>query len=435
MKQKTRGTSLMEIMVAVGILGGLSLTVARLVEMGTKSNKRTETSMDVYSIKNRIDQILLDKDACVATFTPIGITTAAGQNNAVTNVKNRAGNTIIKSGLPPPAGVGMGGTNNVYIESMFLRNTPAITTSSFNTFYFGYTLKTIGSASLTGTPMSITKFTEIQAYVNTSTRISDCYSAEGNAVNSAKKEFCEILGGTPGSTGSNVDSCNLSTPIVPNGSKIASTQWNENRYVNVAGDTMTGDLAVPAVTANTISGTNFCPGGNCKTSWATGACSANNMFYNDINAQGTPVCRSAPGLPINCSAGQFINTINTQGTPTCAQPSPIPAFENVTPVACTSDKFTKDNKYGTCAQPNLRGASVSTGARVYRADWVGSIDTRGWGGWASHIQPNGVDLVDLYCGGSGFIGAIRYTCSSSNTLYHCYNGSINNATVVGTVGW
>ena len=62
------GMSMVEIMVAAGLLGGLSLGVMRLMENSTKAAKTIEAKDEISMLTNQINDVLKNPNNCEATF-------------------------------------------------------------------------------------------------------------------------------------------------------------------------------------------------------------------------------------------------------------------------------------------------------------------------------------------------------------------------------
>lgn len=76
MKLNQSGFSLLEIMVAAALLGGLALTGAKLMENQTKSMKTVEVKAEYNAVLADIRSILAIEDSCLATFPGANATNA-----------------------------------------------------------------------------------------------------------------------------------------------------------------------------------------------------------------------------------------------------------------------------------------------------------------------------------------------------------------------
>jgi hypothetical protein len=84
---RERGIGLVEVLMAIGLLGGASLAFVKLQENMTRGQITTETKMSELELKRMISSSLLDRNACKTTFTGknIGATVSSIKNasNAV----------------------------------------------------------------------------------------------------------------------------------------------------------------------------------------------------------------------------------------------------------------------------------------------------------------------------------------------------------------
>jgi len=69
MTKNNRGFSLVEMMVVIGLLGGISLLVMNLTKQSTQSSTKYQFDSEIMLITNEINGILSDPDKCLTTFT------------------------------------------------------------------------------------------------------------------------------------------------------------------------------------------------------------------------------------------------------------------------------------------------------------------------------------------------------------------------------
>jgi len=67
--KNNRAFSLVELMVTIGLLGGLSLIVMNLTKESTKSSTKYQFDSEIILITNEINGILSDPNKCITTFT------------------------------------------------------------------------------------------------------------------------------------------------------------------------------------------------------------------------------------------------------------------------------------------------------------------------------------------------------------------------------
>ncbi len=88
MKLKNIGMGLIEIMIAVGLLGAASVGVMKLMDFQSKSNLRANTNVEINSAINLIQQALLSDKACEHTL-PTGDLRSNTTLNAIRNKADR----------------------------------------------------------------------------------------------------------------------------------------------------------------------------------------------------------------------------------------------------------------------------------------------------------------------------------------------------------
>ena len=117
---KQGGFSLVQVMVSVGIMGGLALAMMKMMENQTKQQKTIELKAEQGDIAAIIRQVLANKIACETTF--IGMSPGDTINEIRVNSDLSA---------PPFAETGVKfKNNNVYIKSMYLLTRPEEVTTN-----------------------------------------------------------------------------------------------------------------------------------------------------------------------------------------------------------------------------------------------------------------------------------------------------------------
>ena len=94
----SKGFTLIELMVVIGLLGGVALIVMNLTKQSTKSSSKLQFDTDVTLTTNEINGILSDPAKCLATF---------GSNASPTNINAKFYTTA--SGSAPVGGYGNSG--------------------------------------------------------------------------------------------------------------------------------------------------------------------------------------------------------------------------------------------------------------------------------------------------------------------------------------
>jgi prepilin-type N-terminal cleavage/methylation domain-containing protein len=117
------GFSLVEIMLAIGLLGVLSTGIMKMFKLQTKSGKVMETQLEILQVYNSITLSLLNKEACSSTFSAV----PQFENDAeVEFINNRAGNSIFNT-------TDIYGERTVKIEKMLIKDL-AVESSGFGNF-------------------------------------------------------------------------------------------------------------------------------------------------------------------------------------------------------------------------------------------------------------------------------------------------------------
>ncbi|MFP5387160.1 MAG: tail fiber domain-containing protein [Bacteriovoracia bacterium] len=258
-KQKTQaGFSLTEVMVAAAILGAMALAGSKLMVSQTKSMKTIESKSEVNGIINDIRTILADSASCTATFggnnakdTPAGtvsqitqVTPGGNRTRFQANADWRQGNAYGNGNVRILSFALSDANTDPGVEVTAVAGLPATgVTELLITFSFGEG-RVVGSD---------TAQKRIRLNVTTevgNTTVASCSSATvDNSINDATLS-CTAIGGTYDQS---TERCNLvaypSTP--PSSSNAVSTQYLSDwmtdldaRYVNVTGDTMTGNLTM-----------------------------------------------------------------------------------------------------------------------------------------------------------------------------------------------
>lgn len=259
-----KGFTLVEILVAAGLIAGLSVAMMNIFKQQSFSQKKTEAGFELSTLQQSINTVLLNRIACKNTLD--GIANIRAATNSITQIKDASDNVAFQTGISYG--------NLVEIQSINIKDphippvdamNPAINQIGDVTMEFNFN-KT--SKILENSPTKTKNEFKITVEVDSSNRVVNCYSAVDQAIDTSKKETCEALGGTFDAA---TNKCTL-TPYVPTGpsspEEAASTKFLEDymnnflinvldpRYVNVAGDTMTGNLAMNGA-GITISGGNL----------------------------------------------------------------------------------------------------------------------------------------------------------------------------------
>jgi Tfp pilus assembly major pilin PilA len=88
--KKESGFSLVEIMVAAGMIGGIALALMQMQKNATRTSSEFEGKMDIAGIQNEIQQILAVPENCLQTFVGKNAVSAVNTVNAI-KFKNTSG--------------------------------------------------------------------------------------------------------------------------------------------------------------------------------------------------------------------------------------------------------------------------------------------------------------------------------------------------------
>ena len=96
----THGVSIVGVMVAGGLMGGLALMFAQMTKQQHQSQKKAETGVEVVALSQRIVRTLYDGDACMQTLgSGTVIDTSSGAPPLSVNaIKNKNGRDIVVTG-------------------------------------------------------------------------------------------------------------------------------------------------------------------------------------------------------------------------------------------------------------------------------------------------------------------------------------------------
>ncbi len=388
------GFSLAELVVAVGVVGVISIGIIQLVEKQSKIQKKAEIDFEVNSLSTSIAQYLRSSDNCKATLTGVGTIINNRSIPAIIRVKRGGGTSkIFKVGEkyakgsvtlkkitvtdlvtnPSPIPAGMTGFGELFLQVDFDLKSKII---SFN-------------------KASISKKIPLKVSLDSGLQIVQCNSATEDAYSSSLIEGCTSIGGT---FNSSTGKCILKTFVPPSPAtdlktavstkylKDSTKNYYVNDYVQVMGDTMTGNLTLASsqITARNIKASSkVCVGSRCRKylqsscgvgkvvvavredgtvlCTSTTNCGTNKYFVGveggnikcvpftvekcpsgqyvySISPSGDIVCRPLPvNNSITCSTGYYIESISSTRVPVCRL-MPIDTNTNVFGKSCTSGK-------------------------------------------------------------------------------------------------
>lgn len=337
MLRNHNGFTLIEIVIASGLLAALSLGVMQTMHTMQKGQVQSETKMEEIEIRRLVTTLLADKVACQNTLVGNNI----GAN--ITSIKNAGGATLYQTGNTY-------GNNSIKLTNIKTVDLNQVGTDGTRVVNLVLTLQK--QKKLAG---STSKDATIQLNVKAPSAtgvITECFGDSQQIVENS----CISIGGTW-----NGATCTL------------------NNFVLKTGDTMTGalNLTSAAATGN-ISAAQFCSGGNCKAitdlALSNQLC-PNGQVANGTKADGTPNCRALQcpanqyfaGLDISnnaicrpyptntCPTNEYVSQVNANGTVQCA------VIPNTATSTCPVGQVLQSINAGvpTCVN---KGAGTSCGA-------------------------------------------------------------------------
>lgn len=333
-KKQDKGFSLISVLIAAGMTGLIAVALVEIASQQGQIQKRAQISFGINSISGAITQMLFNIKACTnslgGTGTPISestpVTIKAPNGDSLYAVGNKFDNGTIT-------------IQNIAIVDLI--------TDIANRDAFFYIEVTFLQSSQQLTNLTIPRKFPVQAHLDAAGNLEVCYSAEGEAVLTARKMACNDIGGTWTMDASGIDgSCTLVTDITapPTTNNAVSTQYLldyitdvisdlEDLFVNVSGDNMTGVLTN---THDFRTDTQFCVQGRCRdftrkecpvgqvarttnedgsVVCANVTCPDPTTFYVGVDAANNPVCKPFPTN--TCGVKEYVAEVRTDGSVVC----------------------------------------------------------------------------------------------------------------------
>lgn len=377
-----KGFSLVEVMVAVGITGILSLVVAQMMKNQNEVMTHSEAKGEELEIYSQIRTVLARKDACEATFkgSSMGDQLSVIRNSS-TNIVFEVGNTY--------------GNRALKLDGLILKNQNIPTSGGLGEAILE--IKTTRLKKDNG-QKEMTREIMLQVNADASGTVIECYSQINNTIETAKAEMCEAIKGIYDPSTGLCDLNCISAPGVSNeaiSSECLDTslanerQISNNSYVNVGGDTMTGKLDVQAdiQTENLLSDNKICIGSNCRSTFANQACATGQVvskvnsngtlecanitcpsqdeFFVGISASGDVLCKPFPTE--TCPADHYVKKVHNDGSVHCEE---VPESEKVSGQDCPSGQMVSgiDTNGNLKCEPDITGKSCPNG-QVMRGEF------------------------------------------------------------------
>lgn len=178
-----KGFSLVEVLVAVGIMSVMSFFMMDMISNQNKAIKTTQLSMDINEAQNQLQRYLLDADICTSSLT--GYNFPQNIEVPIDGIK-RDPTTILLSKLPPSNKVG-----GVQIESLSVKRKWAPLDKELELFI--RFKKTVSGTSYGG-DLFLRKINLSAQFLTASPNmVKNCFSQLDRAIASAVQESCKQL--------------------------------------------------------------------------------------------------------------------------------------------------------------------------------------------------------------------------------------------------
>ena len=335
------GFSIVGVLVAAGMLGGLSLYLATVTRQQHVTQRKAETGAELVELHHKIIAVLYDSDACLATLGKGNILQVGPLNKLV----NKGNKTMLA--------IGDEINRNLKVENMEIENIANAGPQSKQA-EIKVTLKKLGVANA---GVITEKRFKITVELDTAGKITRCHHTLDSKEHGIKTSMCEDVGGemvsVPGSPTTECTLTNVYKMFCENlggtytdpaaGTPIGQCDTNNvfqsyctslggqytvgtpigtcniaDTYVDVAGDTMTGSLGTTILRANSavISG-NIGANQGMFAGNITGSgniVAGGDMSAANVNASGkvtaggpAPVIPQPTQPPASCLTGYEVN--------------------------------------------------------------------------------------------------------------------------------
>ena len=311
MSVDNKGFSVIGVIVAAGMLGGLALYLATLSKKQYTTQRKAETGVEITGLHHKILTVLYDGEACTET---LGVGNSL-TGMTLTNLKNKDGQVVVQTGAAGRI------NRSLEVESMVIDNVRGGTETKEADLVV--TIKKLGVANV-GEVKKVKKF-PITVEVDSSGNVARCHLALDSKEHGIKTRMCLEMGGemVPITSGSVITRCSI-----------------DNLYQKFCEETGGNYTPAPAMKCDLspILET-FCTG--MGASWSGGVCSANPILEAfctslggtpsgdqcDIASVYVDVAGDSITGPFNCTNLVCTGNISAGGTVTVSGAS--------TPVATT----------------------------------------------------------------------------------------------------
>ncbi len=183
---RDKGFTLVEIVVAAGLISGLALVIMQMTRQQAVVQKRSEASFEISSISNTIVQNMLNNDACSNTLI-VGEVISDGVE--LDQIVNRNGNPLfVKDSVY--------GNRQVKIKSLKLEDVVVSSGGGANQYgELNLVVELEKMNNIIKGNKVIKKKIPLMVELDASDSLVKCYSATENAVSTAVEEACASNGG------------------------------------------------------------------------------------------------------------------------------------------------------------------------------------------------------------------------------------------------
>lgn len=206
-----KGFSLVEIMIAIGLLGGLSTALMNLNKQALTTSARSNVDFEINLISNRVMSLLSDQVSCTYTMTQFGdIRIDKG-----TSVKSFKDNHNAAIELD---------SNSVKILSINVVNsdgTGPILATSISSNEGDVKVKLNLERTVMGKKSTINKLFGVKIYTDANFNVKKCYVSLDNAIKTAVETSCTNLGGVLSGTDCLINGQKLPATLTSNTNDIS----------------------------------------------------------------------------------------------------------------------------------------------------------------------------------------------------------------------
>lgn len=263
------GFSIVEMMIAAGVLAGLAIVAVQLTKTQTKATVQNSFSSEATLITNEIVSILSDPDKCLTSLGGQDAMSASG------GIESMGGKYFIKTSKEaPPGGYGH---ERINISAYSLNATPEEIASNNSTLMIHFEVKNILKNSNSATSSTFNK--RINLYVKTDTN--------------NKITFCRSLS----SSTTDIWTRGSASKIYYKGGNVGIGLSNPNAALDVSGEVRVGNTGSECTAStggslryNSSTGLmEYCNG--VSTIWTPmGALKQNDCYWSGVPSQGNFIC-------------------------------------------------------------------------------------------------------------------------------------------------